>query len=116
MNEISFSMRSWAFILHTVSHEMLVVVRALSQTSHLTPRQRNEKRHVLAHQNIYKVKFIINIYLFNVINAVLFDSMTFFTIGCVLAGFITIMVEKSSDLCMYMMRLFGAPTSDTEKR
>jgi hypothetical protein len=73
-----------------------------------------KKTYVLARQKIYKLKFIINIYLFNVINAVLFDSMTFFPIGWLLAGFITIMVEKSSDLCMYMMRLFGAPTSDID--
>jgi hypothetical protein len=88
-------------------HDLMHHHKNLPQPNHMTIDQVNRKQYVVNHTTSYRIQFIFIIYLLNTINAIIFDSITIFPIGWVLAGIIALVTQKSTDLFhVYVARLF----------
>jgi len=76
--------------------------------------QVGKKTYVLINRNTYRLTLIVNIYLLNTTNAFILDSLSLFPTGWLLAGFIAVIIETSSNiLYTYLLSLFGWRRNDT---
>jgi hypothetical protein len=74
------------------------MVKKLPQSNYWTMDEINRIHFVSIYSWIYRIQLILIIYLLNLVNALIFDSLTKFPLGWILAAIISLIIEKSKDI------------------
>ena len=125
MKQLKFlplSIRILIYFLHACGivmlatlREMLCVAKVLPAPNELTNDQINRVRVISTYSYLYKFHLILTIYVFNSVNALIFDSCTVFPLGWVLAGAIGLIMEKSTDMFhTRIARMFRRPVTNID--
>jgi hypothetical protein len=94
---------------------MLSVATSDSRTQSITVIDARRKQYVLRYRNSYRIQFIINIYILNLINTLVFGSLISPFIAWLSAGLITLIVEKAPHICLkYLQKLFYPTANVTD--
>jgi hypothetical protein len=95
--------------------EMLWVAKVLPAPNVLTDDQINRIYVISTYSYLYKFHLILTIYVLNSVNALIFDSCTVFPLGWVLAGIISLILEKSTDMFhTRIARMFRRPVTNID--
>lgn len=119
---VPLSIRISIYFLHVCTivilatlREMLWVAKVLPAPNVLTNDQINRIRVISTYSYLYKFHLILTIYVFNSINALIFDSCTVFPLGWLVAGIIALTIEKFTNIFhTRVARMFRRPVTNID--